>query len=333
MFSCLEKVSEDFFHGQVAAVLPPESPTMAAPPESPCCIDPGRRAVLTVRGPDALRFCDNFVTASLARLPSGAGTEAFVLDVKGGVIAHIHAFRLPDGVWIDAEGGLDSGARLASHFGHYHIREQLELVDHSDAFRHVVVCGFREAGRDLDWLDSIEGTLRARLPWMPEEGMLIAVPTGRFEEVMQRLVAAGVPREGPDAWTRLRVTSRVPSTEDLSDRTLPQELGRDSEAIAFDKGCYLGQETVARLDALGHVNRRLVLLSVAGSTVPATGAACLLDGRPVGVVGSACSAEGAGSGDAEGSWALAMLSVAAADAADGLSVEGRRARVLPADGA
>lgn len=304
-----------------------------SPPAQTCqAIDPGRRAVLTIRGPDALRFCDNFVTASLARLPSGGGTEAFVLDGKGSVLAHVHAFRLPDGIWIDAEGGRDLGSRLTSHFGHYHIREQLELVDCSDAFRHVVLCGCREAGCDLDWLDSIEGTMRGMLPWMPAEGMLVAVPTGRLEEAMDRLEAAGVVRGRPDAWTRLRVAFRIPATEDLSDRTLPQELGRDSEAIAFDKGCYLGQETVARLDALGHVNRRLVLLNVAGSTPPVAGAACLLDGRPAGVVGSACPADGTGSDDCEESWALAMLSVAAANATDGVSVEGRRARVVPADG-
>ena len=62
-------------------------------------------------------------------------------------------------------------------------------------------------------------------------------------------------------------------------RQLPQEVGRDAEAISFTKGCYLGQETVARIDALGHVNQRIVGVRFFGREVPAVGTELTHDGR------------------------------------------------------
>jgi folate-binding protein YgfZ len=290
---------------------------------------------VTARGEDALRFCDNFLTASLSRLGPGGGTEAFVLDAKGAVLAHVHAFRVADGVWLDAEGGREAGGRLQRHLEHYHIRERLDLVDRSDAFRHVVLVGAPAGGPATTWLHSMDGVMQAVVPWSGNRAILVAVPAARFEEVVERLEDEGFGRGDPHAWERLRIGHGVPAVEDIADRTLAQELARNERAIAFDKGCYLGQETVARLDALGHVNRRLVRLVVSGASPPPRGAACLLDAAPipgeavggpvrVGAVGSACAGEAPGE-----SWALAMLTVGAADARGGLSVDGRPAWIVP----
>jgi folate-binding protein YgfZ len=74
---------------------------------------------------------------------------------------------------------------------------------------------------------------------------------------------------------------------DITDENLPQEVNRNAQAISFTKGCYLGQETVARIDALGHVNKLLVGLKFAGETVPATGTELTAQGKAVGQVTSA----------------------------------------------
>ena len=92
---------------------------------------------------------------------------------------------------------------------------------------------------------------------------------------------------------------------DFDDSNLPQEVGRDAEAISFTKGCYLGQETVARIDALGHVNQRIVGVRFSGTEVPAVGteltsAATGCGPRDVGGVLAAWSAAGAGDGAARG---------------------------------
>ena len=99
-----------------------------------------------------------------------------------------------------------------------------------------------------------------------------------------------------------RCSASISTTDNL-----PQEVGRDREAISFTKGCYLGQETVARIDALGHVNQRIVGVRFFGSDVPAVGARSLSHGgrgrRPRdvgGVFAAARRAAGAGDGAARG---------------------------------
>ena len=74
---------------------------------------------------------------------------------------------------------------------------------------------------------------------------------------------------------------------DFNDSNLPQEVGRDHEAISFTKGCYLGQETVARIDALGHVNQQLAGVRFLGATIPEPGTSLTHDSRAVGQVTSA----------------------------------------------
>ena len=71
-----------------------------------------------------------------------------------------------------------------------------------------------------------------------------------------------------------------------SEENLPQELARDRWAISFNKGCYLGQETVARLDALGHVNQELRRLRFSGDIAPEPGLALTADDKPAGRVTS-----------------------------------------------
>jgi folate-binding protein YgfZ len=74
---------------------------------------------------------------------------------------------------------------------------------------------------------------------------------------------------------------------DFDDSNLPQEIGRDAAAVSFRKGCYLGQETVARIDALGHVNKQLVQIQFSGEVVPSAGAGLSQEGQLVGRVTSA----------------------------------------------
>ena len=74
---------------------------------------------------------------------------------------------------------------------------------------------------------------------------------------------------------------------DFDDRNFPQEVGRNEQAISFTKGCYLGQETVARIDALGHVNQRLAGVRFAGTNVPDAGNELTYAGKTAGQVTSA----------------------------------------------
>jgi folate-binding protein YgfZ len=93
---------------------------------------------------------------------------------------------------------------------------------------------------------------------------------------------------GQDAFEAARIEQGFPLFgQDISDKNLPQEVGRDKLAISFVKGCYLGQETVARIDALGHVNRKLARLRFSGPAVPGPGTELRAGEQVVGEVTSA----------------------------------------------
>ena len=115
------------------------------------------------------------------------------------------------------------------------------------------------------------------------------------------LVAAGVAPCGQAAFDAARIEWGFPLVgHDISDANLPQEIARDKLAISFTKGCYLGQETVARIDALGHVNKTLVGLRFAGSTLPPAGSELLAGDQAVGQVTSSayspCASAAVGAG-------------------------------------
>jgi len=136
-------------------------------------------------------------------------------------------------------------------------------------------------------------------------------------------LAAGLPRAESADVEAARIEARYPAAADIPPRTLPQELDRDARAISFTKGCYLGQETVARLDALGHVNRRLVLVAVAADEPPPPGAAVRQGGEEVGTVGSGCRSREPGS-----ALVLAIVHVKALGGGP-LEVGGAAGRVVP----
>ncbi|MFM9197080.1 MAG: YgfZ/GcvT domain-containing protein, partial [Planctomycetia bacterium] len=239
----------------------------------------GRRTVVMARGPDAVRFIDNFTTAAISALGEESGTEGFFTDARGWVLALATILRTDDGVWIDAPAGV--GAALHGHLEHYHIRERVELTDESGLHSHLVVAGPRAA----EWLAARcgaalpEGMLRhanallgdvpvrmVRIDWFGPEGYLARVAVADEPRLAAWLEAQGVPRVNDEALHAARVEAGHPEQVDIPEKTLPQEMARDQRAISFTKGCYLGQETVARIDALGHVNRRFVAVAVDGKS-------------------------------------------------------------------
>jgi folate-binding protein YgfZ len=124
-------------------------------------------------------------------------------------------------------------------------------------------------------------------------GYLVAGKREAHAVVSSSLVAAGATACDAAALEAARIEAGWPSYGiDITEKNLPQEVGRDATAISFTKGCYLGQETVARIDALGHVNRHLVRLRFEGRAIPSPGAELTADGQPAGNVTSAAWSAG-----------------------------------------
>jgi folate-binding protein YgfZ len=120
------------------------------------------------------------------------------------------------------------------------------------------------------------------------ESKLYEVHPSEIRDIVRGLVAKGFVLASSQAFESARIEAGMPRYGvDFNEENLPQEVGRDSEAISFTKGCYLGQETVARIDALGHVNQRLAGVRFFGSEVPAADTELTREGRIVGSVTSA----------------------------------------------
>jgi folate-binding protein YgfZ len=119
----------------------------------------------------------------------------------------------------------------------------------------------------------------------------LLVPRAELNRVAHTLIDAGVPLAGLWAYEAIRVAARVPRVGFETDhRTIPAEVALLGPAVHLEKGCYRGQETVARVHNLGRPPRRLVLLHLDGVTsdqLPAVGEPVTVDGRTVGFVGTA----------------------------------------------
>lgn len=264
-------------------------------------------AVIHVAGPDAVRFVDAFATAHVAALAHGASSEAMLLDARGQIMALVHVLREGDDVWLVAWPGVESD--LAVHLERYHIRERLTVADVSATWEVRGLAGpqataWLAAARSAD-VRTVPGvdlrevkTISAAGVW--PGGWLLLVPGAAAADFDAACAAAGLVDAAAAAVDAVRIENGYPLPHDIPERALPQELGRDREAISFTKGCYLGQETVARIDALGHVNRRLVRLTSAnllpnvGAEVVAVGADGTRD--PVGRVTSTGWSVDGGSG-------------------------------------
>jgi|GEM_PF-55374 len=307
--------------------------------------DLGQRVAILARGSDALRFVDSFTTAALAKLVPGQGTEGFFTDSRGWVLALTNILRI-DGssdslmggaeLWIDAPLGM--ATCLREHLEHYHIREQVELIDVSVDRVHILVAGPQAA----DWL---AGHCNQRLPtelldhhrctfggivveivridWVGPSGFLLHAAQADRQQLIEWLTAQGVVEATSEAVCTARIEAGLPAPADIPEKTLPQELCRDQRAISFTKGCYLGQETVARIDAMGHVNRQWVAVAIDGMGHPPTDMLVTKAGIVVGRITSACLSPLLGS-------ALGLGLFQTKGLADGgsLEVEGFPARVV-----
>lgn len=261
-----------------------------------------------VTGGDRASFLQNMCTNDIRGLQPGGGCEAFFTDVKGKIVAHVFALVGNEDILLLLAAG--QAERLIGHLDRYIIREDLQLADHSPTIEWTLILGqqlhapidqlassplpdlaapWSHAYATLGHVKPIDGlVVQCPLPWCG--GRLLGLPRDVAAECQPRLVDAGAVRCAEEVWHAVRIESAWPLLGvDFDGSNLPQEVGRDRLAINFRKGCYLGQETIARIDALGHVNKRLAMIKLSGRETPAVGAELLAGEKSsVGRVTSAC---------------------------------------------
>jgi folate-binding protein YgfZ len=194
------------------------------------------------------------------------------------------------------------GEAIVSHLDRYLFRENVEIFDRTEAWGEILVAGaaseslLGQFGAPLAGLRRL-GTTEAnfagcvvsvsRVQTAGPVGFLLRTTRDDVAAIGDRLRSAGAVQCSAAAIEAARIESGIPTFGvDVTAANLPQEVSRDATAIHFNKGCYIGQETVARIDALGHVNRHLCGVAFAAGDVPPPGTELSGDGRPVGKVTS-----------------------------------------------
>jgi len=258
------------------------------------------RSQLALRGADRASFLHNLSTNDIRRLAPGQGCEAFLLNAPGKVLAHVYVFVEAEQLVLDTVPG--QGEFLLQHLDRYLIREKVELVPLPDRYD-LLLAGPKAAdllarlgvtsepsehcSHAATRIAEHPVTIR-RVDLAGAESLMITLDTAHVGSVWTTLCKVGATPCGMSAFTAARIAAGAPLFGfDITDANLPQEIGRDRQAISFTKGCYIGQETVARIDALGHVNRLLVGLRGTGDTAfPAGMELSADDGKTVGTVTS-----------------------------------------------
>jgi len=251
------------------------------------------RAALLVRGGDATEYLQGQLTNDVEALEPQHGCYAALLDRKGHLQSDMRVLRLDNGeIWLDLEP--DPAPAVLKHLRTYSIGREVEIEDASARWAISSLIGPR-AG-ELAGFEGLgpEHAQRFR-EWDGVEVLAVATDVGldlltRVEQaasLAELLRVAGAAEVSQPAAEIIRVESGRPRLGlDMGPESMPAEAGITERAVNFDKGCYIGQEPVARLHYRGKPNRTLRGLRL---SEPADhGAALLLGEREVGTIGTAC---------------------------------------------
>lgn len=299
------------------------------------------RALLEVAGGDRVRWLDGMLSNDVTGLRAGgerSGCYAATLTAKGRIVADLQVLARDASFWLETAAA--ALPRLVEHFERHLIADDVALRDLSASFDRLAVEGRsaqrlleRVAGAPLnlaadDWeslpIGEIE-VVAARYGWSGELGFQLLAPAGSADALARELEAAGSElgaiSVGEKTLEIMRIEAGIPRFgAELDESVLPAEA-RLARAVAHSKGCYVGQEVVARMEAAGRVSHLLVGLALGDAPVPEAGSEISAAGEVVGEVTSSCGSALAGS--------IALGFVRAAHAAPGteLRVAGAPARV------
>jgi folate-binding protein YgfZ len=278
---------------------------MTALRQSVVTADRTNRGRVRVLGKDRVRLLHNLTTNDIKNLAVGGGCEAFVTSTQGKTLGFVTLHAEADQFLMRCDpGGLNL---LCPHFQKYGALDDVEFIDESEATFELHVAG----ARAIDLLTLLIGPRQAgsnlsisRIAYQNTTLEVIRedpLGTFGFSLIGNAAALADLPQSlfgeldlgtlrglNMNAWEALRIEAGTPAFGmDITEANLPQEIARDASAINFNKGCYLGQETVARIDAIGHVNKLLRRVEARTKGALEPGMPLFADGKQTGTVTSA----------------------------------------------
>jgi folate-binding protein YgfZ len=253
--------------------------------------DRSDRMRLRISGQKAAELVTGMVTNDVSALVPGEGQYAAALTPKGKIVADLRIFALEDALLIDTPAAAAAGWKemvrkyINPRIAPYHdvTSELSDFGVFGRSARSVVTRVMDIDDKDLAALAPYSHISRpftdatviiARVPEMDLEGFEIFIPSESVGALKTKFQSASVAAGANDTWEIARIESGRPQWgTDMDDSTLPQEANFDElGAISYTKGCYIGQETVARVHFRGHVNRFLRRIRFVTRPAPPKGA-------------------------------------------------------------
>ena len=245
--------------------------------------------LLKLTGPERQSWLQGMVTNEVEKLTSGQGCYAAHLNAQGKVVAQTIVLATEDEIWLLVEKAAE--AKLAGVFDKLIIMEDVQVRDASDDYDVIGLLGpaaepILERWSGHPFQDKTlyrHQRVGAGRVCLGDLGYECIVPRDSADDALRAITAAGAVPIDEDTWNVLRTEAGLPLYGvDIDETTTLPELGQ--RGISYDKGCYIGQEVVARIKYIGHVNRRFVGFVCSGSGIPEPRSAVQVQGKDVGYV-------------------------------------------------
>jgi folate-binding protein YgfZ len=258
--------------------------------------------LLQVTGKDRLSFLNGLLTNELLKMNDGTGVRSALLNTKARVLADLYLYAREDDLLIDT--GDVPGAKIKDILDRFIITEDVQVKDITSGFVHLTLQGPQAAenARDLFGLTFADTkplqhkmlgpTMIVVRDRIGGAGYDMIIPNDEAEAVWQGFLLKGVKPVGLDALEIFRLEAGYPRYGvDVDENTIILEAGY-KDAISFNKGCYLGQEVVARATHIGRVNKNLVQFQTESPHAPSPKSKLQAGGKEAGYVTSAAFSPG-----------------------------------------
>jgi folate-binding protein YgfZ len=262
---------------------------------SAALFDLTRSAVLELVGPDARRFSNGMFTNNVRALPVGGGNRSCMVDEKARIQGILDLYCVEEERFLAVLEGVTAEA-FEARYGKYIIFDDVELIDRSAALRLLALQGpaaaevLARAGLPVPGSGRcvrVEELIVASCSRSVAGGFDLLVPEEALQPTWQALLASGGVPAGSVAQEILRVEAGIARWPvDMGERALLHEMRLVERCAAFDKGCYIGQEIINRIDVMGQVKQKLWGLDLHEDAWPPPGAEVKVGDTLVGVVRS-----------------------------------------------